>query len=159
VIQKVYEPQIRARLGNHNTMILGFCRNSLLTLEPFDLSNRDAPVLPRQSPTPFQARLGHAGGRRCVQHHLSSVPNTLFQCVQHAFPVCPTRFFSVSNTDFPGSTGTRWWSTRGAYLSREQSYQGPKWLQFPAESEGKAPIPVQKYVFGRETPNQLIHLA
>ena len=31
---QVYEPQIRARLGNHNTTILGFCRNSLLTLEP-----------------------------------------------------------------------------------------------------------------------------
>ena len=26
---KVYEPQIRARFGNHNTTILGFCRNSL----------------------------------------------------------------------------------------------------------------------------------
>ena len=37
---KIYEPQIRARLGNHNTTILGFCRNSLLTLEPFDLRNR-----------------------------------------------------------------------------------------------------------------------
>jgi len=30
---KVYEPQIRARLGNHNTTILGFCRNTRVVVD------------------------------------------------------------------------------------------------------------------------------
>ena len=30
---------MRARFGNHNTPILGSCRKSLLTLEPFDVQS------------------------------------------------------------------------------------------------------------------------
>jgi hypothetical protein len=40
---RVYAPYIRARLGNRITPILGVCRKSLLTLEPFDIQAAAAP--------------------------------------------------------------------------------------------------------------------
>ena len=69
---RVYEPEIRARFGNHNTPILSIYRKSLLTLESFG--------------TLWHEVVGHAGSSEGA-HHLHQVQCSVFSVVCGLIPV------------------------------------------------------------------------
>ena len=142
---RVYEPSIRARLGNHNTPILGFYRKSYLMLERFRCGHALIAMEGAARTVPGEPSTEAAMAREAVRstHPYIHNPNSLPSLI---YAVYPPLYMQYTHPDLC-SLSTRIYTTLAVYpplyavyrplYTRPERYRGSR--------RPKAPWRVRRY--------------